>query len=117
MLCSYMAVLTGTLCALRQILGAEYKLSYGLGGIIAGTTILLESPGRLLELNSYALEKCINSIFVHLRNINVFQGINKGEILYFIPTMALLANSIEKHPHTVHGISEPILRWLFPKTA
>jgi hypothetical protein len=70
--------------------------------------------GRLTELNAYCTIKVISSLF-ELAKVNGLQSFKYGELLYLVPTFGVLAHCKENYPHAIHGIMEPVLKWLFVK--
>lgn len=113
MISAYCSMLTYTLCFLRYLLNQEFPVSYGIAGFIGGPTILFDKPGRLTEMNSYCSTKALISFYEWGKANRRWKGFNFGELMYFMPSLIVLANCSERFPHTVHGISEPVLKWLF----
>ncbi|KAJ3276900.1 hypothetical protein HDV01_002955 [Terramyces sp. JEL0728] len=60
-----------SLCTLRKLFGREYLLSWGIAGVMATPSILIDKPGRLLEMNTFSATKTFESfvLFLHHHNI------------------------------------------------
>ena len=122
MLACYIGIISQTTCAFRKWIGRDTRLSYivfndsyGLAGLVAGPAIYVDKVGRLTELNGYVFTKFLQTIFIYAQRKGYAKSIPYGDMFYFVPTMAILATCLQHYPHSVHGIAEPILKWIFPK--
>jgi hypothetical protein len=67
MMAVYFGVYTLSVCYLRLLFGRERLIIYGLAGVLATPTILIDRPGRLLELNFFTVSKCLESFVLQLK--------------------------------------------------
>jgi uncharacterized membrane protein len=71
MMACYFGVYTYSVCKLRLIFGRERLISFGIAGALATPTILIDKPGRLLELNTFTVSKCLESYVLQLKRNDV----------------------------------------------
>jgi hypothetical protein len=71
MMACYFGVYTYSVCKLQSMFGRIRLISFGIAGALATPTILIDKPGRLLELNTFTVSKCLESYILQLKRTNV----------------------------------------------
>jgi hypothetical protein len=94
-------------------------MSYGLGGVIATPAILLENPGRLIELNIFCSTKILeiiilyfyqNKIMVYSRYFDIYERL--VETIVMAPTIGALSTIVDLYPFALNGILAPAFYWI-----
>ena len=62
MLTAFISIFSLSVCQLRSIFGRARGTMYGLAGLIAAPTILIDKPGRLLEFNTFLVAKTLEQL-------------------------------------------------------
>lgn len=101
-------------CYLRNLFGVDRKWMYYINGLLAGTMVLIESPGRQLELALYCLPRAIESLWNCLvkwgytRNIRYFTNLEYfihnfrgGEAVYFSLSTGIVMTLYQHDPDCI----------------
>lgn len=93
-------------CLLRVIWGKDERWMYyskryisyhTVNGILAGCMVLIEQPGRRLELGMYVLPRALESLF-----LAKWEGIRYGETIYFSLATGILMSLYQNDPGSIH---------------
>ncbi|KAJ3255465.1 hypothetical protein HK103_006282 [Boothiomyces macroporosus] len=90
-----------SLCTLRKLFGREYLVSWGLAGVMATPSILIDKPGRLLEMNTFSATKTFESLVLFV------------EMGVMIPTIGVLCTIMNEYPYAMNGYMTGIFKWIF----
>ncbi|KAJ3085350.1 hypothetical protein HDU96_005472 [Phlyctochytrium bullatum] len=89
-------------CYLRRAVGKDQIWMYYVNGLLAGAMVLIEAPGRRLELGMYCLPRALESLW----NCGVTWGwwhhIPSGEGIYFCLATGVLMTLYQKDPASIH---------------
>ncbi|KAG0353504.1 hypothetical protein BG005_007226 [Podila minutissima] len=95
-------------CLLRRILGRETRATYVVNGLIAGLSVLIEAPGRQMELALYCLPRALETTWKLLVKRRVVRNVPHGDIALFCASMGVMmsiyqndSSVINKHYLTV----------------
>ena len=111
-------------CLLRRIVGRDQKWMYYFNGICAGSMVLIEQPGRRLELGMYCLPRAIESLWNswvskgYCKNINngsssLINNLFLGESLYFSLACGIMMSLYQFEPGSIHKAYRSILHRLY----
>jgi hypothetical protein len=62
-------------CFFRNLAGYESKWMYYVNGLVAGSMVLIEQPGRRLELGMYCLPRAVESLWNSMVNRGIVKNI------------------------------------------
>ncbi|KAI9358271.1 hypothetical protein DFJ73DRAFT_819350, partial [Zopfochytrium polystomum] len=81
-----------TQCALRRLAGRDARWMYYVYGLVAGAAVMVEAPGRRLELGLYCLPRAVESFWNCGVQWGWWRNVPGGEAIYFsIATGVLMA--------------------------
>ena len=75
---------------------------YYLNGIIAGSMVLIEAPGRRLELGLYCLPRAVESLWNCGVKWGWWKHIPYGEGIYFCLATGVLMTLYQREPEGIH---------------
>ncbi|KAJ3226434.1 hypothetical protein HK099_004887 [Clydaea vesicula] len=101
-LASYVTVAFSSVCYFRRIFGGDKIWMYYVNGFLAGSTVLLEAPGRRLELALYCFPRALESFFNCGVKKGWFRNIKNGELIYFGLSMATMMTLYQHDPESIH---------------
>ncbi|CAO3600762.1 unnamed protein product [Absidia cylindrospora] len=100
-LAMYVAMGFATPCAVRPIVGNERLYWYYLPGVISGVTVLLEAPGRQLELALYCLTRAMESWWRTMVKRGHVKNLPHGDTLLFMLSMGTLMTIYQSDRKTI----------------
>ncbi|KAK6096476.1 hypothetical protein MT418_003308 [Batrachochytrium dendrobatidis] len=89
-------------CLFRWLKGRDLPWMYYVNGMVAGSMVLIEVPGRRLELALYCLPRAIESFYNSLAKQGYAQYIKNGEALYFCLSTGVLMTLYQSDPGSIH---------------
>ncbi|KAF9583061.1 hypothetical protein BGW38_010333 [Lunasporangiospora selenospora] len=110
--CIFLAVYVTTAffapCVLRRVLRKESRFIYLFNGILSGLAVLIEAPGRQMELALYCLPRALETTWKLLLKRGFVRNIPNGDIALFCASMGVMmtlyqndSSVINKHYLTV----------------
>ena len=88
-------------CALRKMFNREHILNYFVNGICSGLCVLIEAPGRRLELAMYCLPRALESAWRSLERLGWWRSRAWGELTYFCLAMGVLMGLYQNDPDSI----------------
>ncbi|KAJ3108994.1 hypothetical protein HK100_003371, partial [Physocladia obscura] len=88
--------------------GKEWKralqlyIPYYVNGMLCGATVLIEAPGRRLELGLYCLPRALESLWNCGVKWGWWRHIPNGELIYFSFMTGILMTLYQKDPASIH---------------
>ncbi|KAF8936010.1 hypothetical protein EDD21DRAFT_375389 [Dissophora ornata] len=79
-----------TPCLLRRLLKKETLFIYLFNGILSGLAVLIEAPGRQMELALYCLPRALETAWKLLLKRGLVRNIRHGDIALFSASMGVL---------------------------
>ncbi|KAI8928387.1 hypothetical protein BC831DRAFT_448558 [Entophlyctis helioformis] len=98
----YVASARSVLCLFRNLAGHDRSWMYYVNGLIAGSMVLIEVPGRRLELGLYCLPRAIESLWHSLGKRGYVRNIPYGEAVYFCLSTGVLMTLYQSDPGSIH---------------
>ena len=89
-------------CYFRNLMGKESKWMYYVNGLIAGSMVLIEVPGRRLELGLYCMPRAIESLWNSMVNAGYARNIPLGECIYFSLSTGVIMTFYQNDPGCIH---------------
>ncbi|KAJ3216394.1 hypothetical protein HDU67_009529 [Dinochytrium kinnereticum] len=89
-------------CYLRRAFGKDQIWMYYVNGLMAGAMVLIEAPGRRLELGMYCLPRALESLWNCGVEWGWWKHIPYGEGLYFCVATGVLMTLYQKDPVSIH---------------
>jgi hypothetical protein len=89
-------------CFIRKTWGTDRPWQYYMTGILSGLMVLLEVPGRRLELAMYCLPRAIESFWNCGVKWNWWNHLPGGEGIYFCISTGLLMCLYQDDPESIH---------------
>ncbi|KAI8804161.1 hypothetical protein BJ742DRAFT_682363 [Cladochytrium replicatum] len=89
-------------CVFRRMVGKDHPWMYIVNGIFAGAWVMVENPGRRLELGLYCLPRAIQSLWNCWVQWGWVKNIPGGEALYFCLSMGMLMHFYQNDPESIH---------------
>lgn len=87
-----------------------------MNGLFAGSMVLLEAPGRRLELGMYCLPRAIESLWNTFISKGYVSNIPRGETLYFSIATGVLMVLYQDDPMSIHDGYRKIMTRFFGVT-
>ncbi|KAF9931984.1 hypothetical protein FBU30_009163 [Linnemannia zychae] len=100
-------------CLSRRVLGRESNINYILNGLIAGTAVLIEAPGRQMELALYCLPRALETSWKLLMKRGLVRNIKHGDIALFSASMGVLMTLYQNEPSVINKHYLTVLTRLF----
>ncbi|KAJ3099529.1 hypothetical protein HDU97_002972 [Phlyctochytrium planicorne] len=89
-------------CYLRRAFGKESIWMYYVNGLMAGAMVLIEAPGRRLELGMYCLPRALESLWNCGVGYGWWRHVPHGEGIYFCLATGVLMTLYQKDPASIH---------------
>ncbi|KAF9198165.1 hypothetical protein BGZ49_001103 [Haplosporangium sp. Z 27] len=100
-------------CWMRRILKKETKFTYLINGIIAGFAVLIEAPGRQMELALYCLPRALETSWNLLLNRGLVRNIPHGDIALFSASMGVMMTIYQNNPNAINKHYLTVLTRIF----
>ncbi|KAF9195470.1 hypothetical protein BGZ51_000045 [Haplosporangium sp. Z 767] len=89
-------------CISRRILGRETNLNYLLNGVVAGFAVLIEAPGRQMELALYCLPRALETAWKLLLKRGIVRNIPHSDIALFSASMGVMMTLYQNEPSVIN---------------
>ncbi|KAG0339378.1 hypothetical protein BG004_006837 [Podila humilis] len=89
-------------CWLRRITGRESNWNYLLNGIVSGFAVLIEAPGRQMELALYCLPRALETTWKLMQKRGLVQNIKNGDIALFSASMGVMMTLYQNDPSVIN---------------
>ncbi|KAI9208932.1 uncharacterized protein BJ171DRAFT_557640 [Polychytrium aggregatum] len=100
-------------CYLRRFSGTDRQWHYYINGILAGMMVLIEVPGRRLELALYCMPRALESFWNCGVKWKWWKNIPGGEAIYFCFATGVLMTFYQNDPAIIHdGYRKVMVRFL-----
>ncbi|KAH7044733.1 hypothetical protein BKA57DRAFT_88032 [Linnemannia elongata] len=76
--------------------------SYILNGLVAGTAVLIEAPGRQMELALYCLPRALETSWKLMMKRGLVRNIKNGDIALFSASMGVLMTLYQNEPSVIN---------------
>ncbi|KAF9100730.1 hypothetical protein BGX27_000269 [Mortierella sp. AM989] len=100
-------------CWMRTILRKETKFTYLFNGIVAGTAVLIEAPGRQMELALYCLPRALETAWNMLISRGFVRNIPHGDIALFSASMGVMMSIYQNDPSVINKHYLTVLTRIF----
>ncbi|KAF9095878.1 hypothetical protein BGX23_012424 [Mortierella sp. AD031] len=100
-------------CLSRRILGRESNINYILNGLVAGVAVLIEAPGRQMELALYCLPRALETAWKLLLKRGLVRNIKNGDIALFSASMGVLMTLYQNEPSVINKHYLTVLTRIF----
>ncbi|KAJ3013696.1 UNVERIFIED_CONTAM: hypothetical protein HDU68_000581 [Siphonaria sp. JEL0065] len=98
----YCAMAWYSICCFRRVTGRDRQWMYYVNGLLSGSMVLIESPGRRLELGLYCLPRALESLWNCGVKWGWWRDIAHGEGIYFSLMTGVLMALYQKDPASIH---------------
>lgn len=93
--------------------GGDKKWMYYVNGLLAGSMVLLEAPGRRLELALYCAPRAVESFWNCGVKAKWWRSIPGGELIYFSLSMGVIMSLYQHDPESIQdGYRKVMVRFL-----
>ena len=99
----YVMTSWSTPCLFRNLRGKDEKWMYYVNGLLAGSMVLIEQPGRRLELGMYCLPRAIESLWNGWVSKGYVKDVPYGEAIYFSLSTGVLMSLYQQDPGSIHA--------------
>ncbi|KAF9171968.1 hypothetical protein BGX21_010598 [Mortierella sp. AD011] len=89
-------------CLSRRILGRESNLNYLLNGVVAGFAVLIEAPGRQMELALYCLPRALETAWKLMMKRGLVKNVPFGDIALFSASMGVVMTLYQNEPNMIN---------------
>ncbi|KAG0307448.1 hypothetical protein BGZ98_000238 [Dissophora globulifera] len=89
-------------CISRRIFQRETNINYLLNGLVAGFAVLIEAPGRQMELALYCLPRALETTWKLLLNRKLVRNIPHSEIALFCGSMGVMMTLYQNEPSVIN---------------
>ncbi|KAL2918890.1 hypothetical protein HK105_201724 [Polyrhizophydium stewartii] len=90
-------------CLFRTLRGRDEPWMYYINGIVSGAMVMIEVPGRRLELALYCMPRAIESLYNHLVKKGYARHVPFGEAIYFCLSTGVLMTLYQTDPGSIHS--------------
>ncbi|KAI9324308.1 hypothetical protein BDR26DRAFT_881682 [Obelidium mucronatum] len=91
-----------SICTFRRLTQRDSRWMYYVNGLLSGSMVLIEAPGRRLELGLYCLPRALESFWNCGVKWGWWRDIKNGEGLYFSIMTGVLMMLYQKDPGSIH---------------
>ncbi|KAF9353947.1 hypothetical protein BGX34_011290 [Mortierella sp. NVP85] len=91
-----------TPCVLRRILKKESLFIYIFNGILSGLAVLIEAPGRQMELALYCLPRALETVWNMMLKRGMVRNIRNGDVMLFSASMGVLMTLYQNDPSVIN---------------
>ncbi|KAL1920401.1 uncharacterized protein VTP21DRAFT_778 [Calcarisporiella thermophila] len=102
-------------CAFRHLTHRDYKFVYLLAGMVGGSSVLLEAPGRRLELGLYCLPRALESLWKSVVEAGWARNVKNGDVALFSIAMGVLMSLYQNNPSVINTHYLAVLTRFFGK--
>ncbi|KAG9325873.1 hypothetical protein KVV02_006867 [Mortierella alpina] len=102
-----------TPCMMRRILKKETLFIYLFNGMLSGLAVLIEAPGRQMELALYCLPRALETSWNMLLKRGIVRNIRNGDIALFSASMGVLMTIYQNDPSVINKHYLTVLTRLF----
>ncbi|KAF9153519.1 hypothetical protein BG015_003254 [Linnemannia schmuckeri] len=102
-----------TLCVMRRIFKRERTYMYFLNGIIAGFAVLIEAPGRQVELGLYCLPRALDTAWHLMLKRGLVRNVPNAEMALFCASMGVIMTIYQYDPSVINTNYLSILTRIF----
>ncbi|KAF9315903.1 hypothetical protein BG003_002545 [Podila horticola] len=89
-------------CWLRRITQRESNWNYLLNGIVSGFAVLIEAPGRQMELALYCLPRALETTWRLMLKRGLVRNIKNGDIALFSASMGVMMTLYQNDPSVIN---------------
>ncbi|KAF9918365.1 hypothetical protein BX616_009158 [Lobosporangium transversale] len=89
-------------CLMRKIFKKEFLGTYLVNGLIAGLAVLIEAPGRQMELALYCLPRALETAWNLLLKRGLVRNISHGDIALFSASMGVMMSLYQNDPSVIN---------------
>nr|KAJ3418899.1 hypothetical protein HK105_007688 [Polyrhizophydium stewartii] len=100
-------------CLFRTLRGRDEPWMYYINGIVSGAMVMIEVPGRRLELALYCMPRAIESLYNHLVKKGYARHVPFGEAIYFCLSTGVLMTLYQTDPGSIHHRYRQVMRGFF----
>ncbi|KAG0354793.1 hypothetical protein BC939DRAFT_405705 [Gamsiella multidivaricata] len=100
-------------CISRRILGRETNLNYLLNGVVAGFAVLIEAPGRQMELALYCLPRALETAWKLMLKRGLVRNIPHADIALFSASMGVMMTLYQNEPSVINKHYLTVLTRIF----
>ncbi|KAG0273531.1 hypothetical protein BGZ95_010662, partial [Linnemannia exigua] len=86
---------------------------YILNGLVAGTAVLIEAPGRQMELALYCLPRALETSWKLMMKRGLVRNIKNGDIALFSASMGVLMTLYQNEPSVINKHYLTVLTRIF----
>ncbi|KAG0220484.1 hypothetical protein BGX31_010982 [Mortierella sp. GBA43] len=91
-----------TPCVMRRLLHKETIFTYLLNGLLSGLAVLIEAPGRQMELALYCLPRALETVWNMMLKRGMVRNIANGNIMLFSASMGVLMTLYQNDPSVIN---------------
>ncbi|KAF9169312.1 hypothetical protein BGX21_008511 [Mortierella sp. AD011] len=100
-------------CWMRAILRKETRFTYLFNGIVSGLAVLIEAPGRQMELALYCLPRALETTWNLLLSRGLVRNIPHGDIALFSASMGVMMTIYQNDPSVINKHYLTVLTRIF----
>ncbi|KAF9953389.1 hypothetical protein BGZ70_000263 [Mortierella alpina] len=100
-------------CLSRRILGRESNINYLVNGIVAGFAVLIEAPGRQMELALYCLPRALETTWKLMLKRGIVRNIAHADIALFSASMGVMMTLYQNEPSVINKHYLTVLTRIF----
>ncbi|KAF9112251.1 hypothetical protein BGX27_003724 [Mortierella sp. AM989] len=100
-------------CLSRRVLGRESIFNYFFNGILAGFAVLIEAPGRRMELALYCLPRALETTWKLMTKRGLVKNVPFGDIALFSGSMGVVMAMYQNEPNMINKHYLSVLTRLF----
>ncbi|KAF9153520.1 hypothetical protein BG015_003255 [Linnemannia schmuckeri] len=102
-----------TPCVMRRIFKRERTFMYLLNGLLAGLAVLIEAPGRQMELALYCLPRALETTWKLMLKRGLVRNIPNGDIALFCASMGVMMTIYQNDPSVINNHYLTVLTRVF----
>ncbi|KAH7052685.1 hypothetical protein BKA57DRAFT_533865 [Linnemannia elongata] len=102
-----------TLCVMRRIFKRERTYMYFLNGVVAGFAVLIEAPGRQVELGLYCLPRALDTAWHLMLKRGLVRNVPNAEMALFCASMGLMMTIYQNDPSVINNNYLSVLTRVF----
>ncbi|KAI1318322.1 hypothetical protein EDD11_006835 [Mortierella claussenii] len=88
-------------CLMRKMFKKEILATYLVNGLLAGLAVLIETPGRQMELALYCLPRALETLWKLLLKRGAVRNIKHGDIALFSASMGVVMSLYQNDPSVI----------------
>ncbi|KAF9182830.1 hypothetical protein BGZ50_004672 [Haplosporangium sp. Z 11] len=102
-----------TPCVMRRILKRETIFTYLINGTLSGLAVLIEAPGRQMELALYCLPRALETVWSIMLKRGLVRNIRNGDIALFSASMGVMMTLYQNDPSVINKHYLTVLTRIF----